>query len=338
MDWKSDQEFSIEQGRPRPYERAVRILNASIPLFRVWGVRVRLHWSFFLVALAFWGWTARAAAAGAPGTGTLFLWGMVQATILYSLVLLHEFGHAGAAAARGRPAREILLTPLGGTAIIDRAMASPAMEAEVSLAGPGVNLLILGVSVAAVAGSGLPEPWAGPLTFTGALRFAFWANLMLALFNLAPAYPLDGGRVLRAILSWRIGERRGTRLACRAGEVAGVVFLGAGIWRGGTFGWILAGIGIMNVIACEATIRAVALGLPVYEDPVAELGVAPGEPRETREEKRARRTAELEQRLDELLEKVSRQGMSSLTLGERLFLRRASRHFRGRQDSKRGRD
>lgn len=334
MDWEPEGDDS--GARPgEPYSRAARILNASIPLFRVGGLRVKLHWSFFVAVLVFAGWTARRG-AGAASTGQLLLWGFLQAGILFSLVLLHEFGHSWMAAARGRPAKEIILTPLGGAAVIDHAMAGPAMEAEVTLAGPGVNLVIVAASMAALAGSGSLAKWldpaqaAGVLTLSGALRFAFWANLMLGIFNLAPAYPMDGGRVLRAFLSWRRGAKRGTRLACRVGQVAGALFIAWGIYSGGPFGWILASIGFFNILNCSATIRMVEMGLPVYEDYLPERGHAPERPTETREERAARAAAELERRLDELLDKVASEGMGSLSLGERLFLRRASKHFRNR--------
>ncbi len=334
MDWKPEGEDSGAHPA-EPYSRAARILNASLPLFRAGGIRVKLHWSFFVVVLVFAGWTARAG-TGAASTGNLLLWGLLQAGILFSLVLLHEFGHSWMAAAKGRPANEIMLTPLGGAAVIDRAMADPAMEAEVTLAGPGTNLLILAASIAVLAGTGGLAGWLDPsrmtvgFTAAGALRFAFWANLMLGVFNLAPAYPMDGGRVLRAFLSWRRGAKRGTRLACRVGQLMGALFIGYGIYSGGPFGWILASIGFFNILNCSTTIRMVELGLPVYEDYLPERGYAPERTKETREERAARHAAELEQRLDELLGKVAREGMDALSLGERLFLRRASKHFRNR--------
>jgi Zn-dependent protease len=334
VDWEPDGEgFGAQPAAP--YSRLARVLNASVPLFRVGELRVKLHWSFFVAVLVFAGWTA-SHGVGAVSTGQLLLWGLLQATILYSLVLLHEFGHSWMAAAKGRPAKEIMLTPLGGAAVIDHAMAGPAMEAEVTLAGPGTNLLILAGSIAVLAGSGALADWfdpslaTAPLTLTAALKFAFWANLMLGVFNLAPAYPMDGGRVLRAFLSWRRGAKRGTRLACRVGQVMGALFIGYGIYSRGTFGWILASIGFFNILNCSTTIRMVELGLPVYEDYLPERGYAPERPKETREERAAREAADLERRLDELLDKVARDGMGALSLGERLFLRRASKHFRNR--------
>jgi Zn-dependent protease len=324
MGW--DETRGLPEADPeRPLGRAARILNASLPLFPVAGIRLRLHWSFFLVALVFAGWTAREN----PGGGALaaVAWGSVQAAILYTLVILHELSHAAAAAMKGRGVREIVLTPLGGAAVIDRAMAGPSMEAEVALAGPVSNLLILGVSVAFFLVAEMPPAWAGPMTLGGALAFAFWANLTLGLFNLVPAFPMDGGRVLRAVLAWRKGGRKGTRIACRTGEIMGAGMIVLGILRAGPGGWILFGIGISNIIACELTLRALAAGAAVYEEGES-LEYAAARRRAEKQERREREAAELERRVNDLLEKVARDGMKSLSLRERMFLRRASRHYR----------
>ena len=101
MDWEPEGEgFGAQPAAP--YSRLARVLNASVPLFRVGELRVKLHWSFFLAVLVFASWTA-SYGVGAASTGQLLLWGLLQATILYSLVLLHEFGHSWMAAAKGRP-------------------------------------------------------------------------------------------------------------------------------------------------------------------------------------------------------------------------------------------
>ena len=327
MCWDDEPPDSYRDEEARPVSRLLRALNASLPLVRVGGLWIRLHWSFFLAALVFAGWTARAG-AGSASLPLLVAWGFAQAAILYALVLVHELSHVAVARMKGRRATEIVLTPLGGTAVIDGAMAGPAMEAEVTLAGPASNLLILGIMVAAFARGGLPDPWAGPLTLEAAVGFAFWVNLMLGLFNLIPAFPLDGGRVLRALVSWRKGERRGTYIACRIGEALSAVFIGVGIWRGGPGGWILGGIGVANIVSCEVMIRALKSGVSVYEEFLPASEVCGPTRRERRDERRRKKAAEMERRVDELLEKVAREGMRSLSLRERSFLRRASRHYR----------
>jgi Zn-dependent protease len=329
VDWEDDEPAFYQEAGDGRASRIARILGASVPIVRAGGIVFRLHWTFPLAALAFAGWTARSGHGAA--FHVLFAWGLTQAAILYTLVLLHEIGHAAAGRMKGRPAREIVLTPLGGQAVIDRAMATPAMEAEVTLAGPGVNLVFLALSMAVVALAGLGMPSAGgpPFTLGALLGFAFWANLMLAVFNLVPAFPMDGGRVLRALLAWRKGGRRGTVIAARVGEGFGVAFVILGVWKGAPYGWVLASIGAWNFIACEHTVRAVAQGYDVYEEYVPAVNVnAESPPRETREERAAREREEIERRVDELLAKVSREGMGSLSSGEKRFLRKASRKYR----------
>jgi hypothetical protein len=152
---------------------------------------------------------------------------------------------------------------------------------------------------------------------------------------------MDGGRILRAFLAWRRGEVRGTHAACRVGQVLGVAFVGVGVWRalgGSIWGWMLIGIGISNFLVCSRTIQALAAGARVYEEYIPDVGAFRPSRRETRELRRQEKEAELERRMDELLEKVSREGMGSLTLGERLSLRRASKHFRRKQKTRAERD
>ena len=327
MSWQDDEPPPYQDGDNTRRARVARILGASLPLFRAGGIRFRLHWSFPLVAFVFAGWTA-SESGGAP-FGVLFVWGLAQAGILYSLVLLHELGHAVAGSVKGRPASEIVLTPLGGQAVIDRAMATPGMEAEVAFAGPAVNLVLLALSMAAVAlaGWGWLASWGAPFTLHAVLGFAFWANVMLAVFNLVPAYPMDGGRLLRALLAWRRGAGPGTVLAARAGQVLGVAFVGIAFWKGGTPGWVLGCIGVFNFIHCHVTLKAVAEGYEPYEEYVG-APRADTEPRETKAEREMRERADVEQRVDELLDKVSREGMASLTFGEKRFLKKASRRYR----------
>jgi stage IV sporulation protein FB len=328
MDWEENEPAFLQEGDEPRASRLVRMLGASVPLFCAAGIQFRLHWSFPLAALAFAGWTASSGYGSA--FHVLFAWGLVQAAILYGLVLLHELGHAAAASMKGRPAKRIVLTPLGGQAVIDRAMSGPAMEAEVTIAGPGVNLVFLALSMAAVglAGSGLPSAGGAPFTLAALGGVAFWANLMLAVFNLAPAFPMDGGRILRAFLAWRKGGRRGTVMAARAGEVMGVVFVVLGILEGGTPGWILACIGVFNFIACEQTVRAVAQGYEVYEEYVPGVSVETAATREADAGRAAKEREEMQRRVDEILDKVSRTGIGSLSTAEKKFLKQASRKYR----------
>lgn len=184
---------------------------------RFLGIDVRVHATFLLLVL----WVSfRALEQG----GTLIAAAMAIAFLLavFASVLLHEFGHALTARAYGVPTRQIILSPLGGLAQIDGSLPARA-ELWVALAGPIVSFLLAGVffTLAAVTGE-----WS-PAGFIGALG---WANLMLAAFNMLPAFPMDGGRVLRAALSLRIGHYRATEIAARIGKIAGVGLIVAGLF------------------------------------------------------------------------------------------------------------
>ena len=136
--------------------------------------------------------------------------------------MLHEYGHALTARRFGIGTRSITLLPIGGLALLESMPRDPRQEILVALAGPAVNLAIAAVLYscspppAAPARSSALDP-AGSL-----LPTLFAANLMLALFNLLPAFPMDGGRVLRAALAMRMDRVRATRLAARIGQVLAV--------------------------------------------------------------------------------------------------------------------
>lgn len=302
--------------------KAARLLNFSIPLFKLAGIRIRLHWSFLPIVVLFSAWTATGSTTLLGQLG----WGFVHAVILYGFVLMHELSHAGAAALKGCSTDHILLTPLGGAAVIDGAMVGPGAEAEVALAGPSSNLLVLGLAMAAVSLLGMPHTGSVPLDVT--LHFAFWANLIQALFNLIPAYPLDGGRVLRALLSWRRGEKVGTKLAARVGEVLSVGLIIVGIWMRGPAGWILAFIGLSNIFQCESAIRQIELGYGVYERPAWGVSIDVPDRRAEKRQRAEREQVDLDRAVDSLLDKVSREGIGSLTRKEKAVLKKASRKYR----------
>lgn len=201
----------------------------SIHAGRIFGIDLRIHVSFlFLLAFV---WMTDAAASGpdaiARGVAFLFL-------VLVS-VLLHEIGHRLAAMHQNRPARPVLLMPLGGVTIQeepDRAPVVPADELRIALAGPAVNLFLAFVSSAILFGVA-PESRLSihPLLFTGNLPRSFvWVNIFLAAVNFLPAYPLDAGRVLRAALAQRMDPVRATRRAVSVAQVFALACIVGGIW------------------------------------------------------------------------------------------------------------
>ena len=166
------------------------------------GIPVRVHATFLL----FLGWIAYVAGlSGAALVAGLFL-----------CVLLHEFGHALTARRYGVGTRDITLYPIGGLAMLDGRLRA-RQELWVALAGPAVNLAIVGVILLGTTLAGRQPFDTG--TYFGALAAS---NLLMAGFNMLPAFPMDGGRVLRALLARRMPDERATRIAAGVGQVAAV--------------------------------------------------------------------------------------------------------------------
>lgn len=179
-------------------------------LGRFAGIDAYVHWTFALL-MAWAGWTAWQGA----GTGLAVVLGLGFLVAVFGSVLLHELGHALVARRWGVSTRHILLTPLGGIASLEGMPRAPRAELQVALAGPAVNLVL--AAMLALVGS-----TTGASVF-GLVDALMWANLSLALFNLIPAFPMDGGRALRAILAGRIGAQAATTLAVRLGRGVAVV-------------------------------------------------------------------------------------------------------------------
>jgi stage IV sporulation protein FB len=186
----------------------------ALSLGRIGGTEVRIHFTFLLLLL----WLGVAAAMQGGRAAALDAVGFVLA--IFACVLLHEFGHALMARRFGIATRDITLLPIGGVATIERMPERPGQELLVALAGPAVNLVIavaliglFGVTTEpAVVAESLHKPDIDLVT-----RLAF-ANLMLAMFNLIPAFPMDGGRILRALLCLRMDRASATRIASRIGR------------------------------------------------------------------------------------------------------------------------
>jgi Zn-dependent protease/CBS domain-containing protein len=209
--------------------------NWSIPAGKIFGVELRVHLTFlFLLVFV---WLTESASHGTASAGR----GLALVGIIFGCVVLHELGHALVSMHAGIPAKAIILLPIGGITLLDETQQPPGSGAQtwkrdirIALAGPLVNLVI-----AFVAGSILlavaPEIqlWAKPYVHSNNLpRSLVWANLWLALFNLLPAYPLDGGRVLRAVFSRSMDPVRATRRAVSIGQAFATLFMLVGmLWN-----------------------------------------------------------------------------------------------------------
>ncbi|MBX7077864.1 MAG: site-2 protease family protein [Nannocystaceae bacterium] len=182
------------------------------------GVRVRVHATFLLLVA----WIVASAALGGESIAATIA-ALVMVATLFTIVVLHELGHALAARRYGIVTRDITLLPIGGVASMERLPEDPRQELVVAFAGPAVNVVLALVFGALALALGLPlsagplAPGAAPLG-QGMVVQLFWVNVSLAVFNLLPAFPMDGGRVLRALLSLRLGRARATEIAARLGQ------------------------------------------------------------------------------------------------------------------------
>lgn len=189
----------------------------SLKLGRILGIDVYLHFTFLLL-LAFIGftqWMARGDIGVALGTVAYF-------TSLFACVLLHEFGHALAARKYGIRTHDIILLPIGGVARLERMPEKPGQELVVAIAGPLVNLVIAGGLFVGLNLRGWDPSFS---LFQGSFAERLLAmNVLLMLFNLLPAFPMDGGRVLRAFLAMWIPYARATRIAATVGQAMAFLF------------------------------------------------------------------------------------------------------------------
>jgi Zn-dependent protease len=194
----------------------------SITIGKFAGTAVKIHITFilFLAWIAFSAWSRGGPAAALDST--------VFIVLLFACVVLHEFGHIAAARRYGIGTPEVTLLPIGGVASLQRLPSDPNQELVVALAGPAVNLVI-GLVLIAIVGSVHPYELTqidNPnLSLIGRLAIA---NVFLAVFNLIPAFPMDGGRVLHALVAMRVGGPRATEIAARIGQALafGLGFLG----------------------------------------------------------------------------------------------------------------
>jgi Zn-dependent protease/CBS domain-containing protein len=194
----------------------------SFGIGRIAGIRIELHVTFVLFVV----WIATVQGFRA-GDAARALMSALLLLLVFTCVLLHELGHALAARRYGIRTRNIILLPIGGLARLERMPENPVQEMVVAIAGPAVNVAILAVlSVIATAMHVSPE---GDMS-GGLLDALFAVNLMMVAFNLIPAFPMDGGRVLRALLALRLPYVRATRIASGIGQAIAVVFAIVGLF------------------------------------------------------------------------------------------------------------
>jgi Zn-dependent protease len=214
----------------------------SFTLFRVRGIRISVDWSWFLilffVILYMTNFYERL--LGESGSATApFLLAVLSAAGFFGSILLHELGHAVAARRNGIGITGIQLWIFGGMARMDREADSPGTELKVALAGPLVTLaIVVALTVGGLAAVGwgefrdaaVLESSSGVSGVVAMVAWLAFINALVLVFNLLPAFPMDGGRVARAIAWWKTGDRTAaTRFAANLGRVFGYLFIAGGL-------------------------------------------------------------------------------------------------------------
>src|SRR3990172_13151410 len=212
-------------------------MNWSFRVANVAGIPIRVHITFFVILLlGGYQW------AGLTGTITGAVFGVALMILLFVCVTLHELGHGLVARAFGVPVREIVLLPLGGVALMGKNPEKPTHELLIAIAGPAVNVIIavlllvpvgLAVAPSLLTSHGLlPADLGNTPSLSTALLWLLAANVSLVVFNLIPAFPLDGGRILRAILAMFMGYPKATRVAVATGQFIAIILGLYGVLNG----------------------------------------------------------------------------------------------------------
>jgi len=247
-------------------------MKGSLQIARLFDIPVHLHWSFGLLLV----WVIYVGQSeGMSWIGTVWLGVFMLA--LFVCVIMHEFGHALTARRFGVDTQDIILLPIGGVARLTKLPEKPIHEFLVAIAGPVVNVII--AFVLALLIFALPQidffPAFGSngsdtleITASTFPATLLWTNLVLAVFNLIPAFPMDGGRILRSLLAIRLRRLKATRIASIVGQVLAVLFFVYGFWTGSL---ITAFIGIFVFFTASSEYRMVRVDSILEDHTVADL-------------------------------------------------------------------
>jgi Zn-dependent protease len=236
-------------------------MTSTIRFGRIAGIEIGAHWTWLLIVLmVIWSLAGAAFPETQPGhSAAVYVLMALIATVLFFVSLLgHELGHAVVARRHGVPIEGITLWVFGGVARFRGEPPTAKAELRIALAGPLVSLLVAAVCLVPLAAVPLPDPAGGVVQWVGSM------NAALLVFNLLPAFPLDGGRVLRAVIWHFTGDiARATQWAAAAGKGFGAAFIAAGfvlaLWVGSVSGLWLALIGFFVMSAAEAELELVRL-------------------------------------------------------------------------------
>ncbi|WP_273565702.1 site-2 protease family protein [Maribacter halichondriae] len=206
-------------------------MKGVLKLGSVAGIKIEVHWTFTLLLI----WVAFLEIQQGANLNRILL-NEALIVVLFLCVVLHELGHALTAKRFNIKTQKIMLLPIGGVATLDKMPDKPAQELLVALAGPAVNVVIAFILALVVPVRSyfnfdaiVLEEMLYEVTFQNFLFYLFIANVMLVAFNLIPAFPMDGGRVLRALLAFRLGRVEATKIAAGIGQALAVLFFVIGL-------------------------------------------------------------------------------------------------------------
>lgn len=224
----------------------------SWQIARFFSIPIKVHWSFLLMVIYvfFVGWKESMEPLSILGFG--FFVGL-----LFSCVLLHELGHALMARHYGVGTKDIIISPIGGVARLHRMPRKPWSEFWVAIMGPAVNVgiaLLLAIVISITSLSFVPVGSASDLfgSISNLFPLLMWINLGLVVFNLIPAFPMDGGRIFRSLLSLRWSMLQSTRIASYSGQFIASAFIFYGIYQGE---YILPFIGVFVFVTAAMEYR-----------------------------------------------------------------------------------
>ncbi len=238
-------------------------MKKSLKIGSVAGIGIFLHWTFLLLIagiFAFYLFQGNDVASALAGVGLI--------AAVFACVVLHELGHALTARRFSVPTRDITLYPIGGIARLERIPSEPMKEFWIAIAGPAVNVVIAGVLAVVIGATGSsfrPQTLLDP--GSNMLATLMWINAALVAFNLLPAFPMDGGRVLRALLATRNDYAEATQTAANIGQGMAILF---GLLGLVTFNVVLLFIALFVYVgaqqeAQQAMLRALTEGMPVRQ-------------------------------------------------------------------------
>jgi Zn-dependent protease len=220
----------------------------SWTIARFFGIHIRMHWTFLLLLA----WVFIAHLLAEDSSVLLAIEGVLFVCAIFVCVILHEFGHALTARRFDVQTRDIILLPIGGVARLKRIPETWWQELLIAVAGPAVNIVIALILLAALLAAFRAEAltdfqWVGG-GVKSELTKLLWVNVLLVAFNALPAFPMDGGRVLRALLASRMPHVRATHIAARVGQFMAIVFAVFGLF----YNWFLLFIALFVYLGAQA--------------------------------------------------------------------------------------